>query len=73
MKSPQTDEVASKFRKVKRRKRNYKEIKRTVGVSAYEVEPKWLLPFGSVTQSPVVVWVGFAGIWKSNSWLLTHL
>lgn len=73
MKSPQTDEVASKFRKVKRRKINYKEIKRTVGVSAYEVEPKWLLPFGSVTQSPVVVWVGFAGIWKSNSWLLTHL
>lgn len=66
MKSPQTDEVSSKFRKVKRRKRNYKEIKRTVGVSAYEVEPKWLLPFGSVTQSPVVVWVGFAGIGRAT-------
>lgn len=51
---------------MKRRKRNYKEIKRTVGVSAYEVEPKWLLPFGSVTQSPVVVWVGFAGIGRAT-------
>lgn len=30
-------------------------------MSAYGVEPQWSLPSGSVTQSPVAVWVGFAG------------
>lgn len=61
MKSLQTDESASKFSKVKRRKRNEKERTCTGGVSACGGEPEWLQPFSPVTQRPGVVWVGSAG------------
>lgn len=74
MKSPQTDEVASKFRKVKRREEKLEGDKVcAVGVSAYGAEPKRSHPFSSVTQSPGVVWAGVCREWRGNNWLPTHL
>lgn len=50
-----TNKVLSKFRKVKRRRRNYKVMKCSVGVSAYGVQPIWTLANGD----SLAVWVGF--------------